>query len=128
MVSHSTLLMIRFLVTVSSVQFSSSAVSNSLQPYQLQQSRLPCPSPTPRVHPNPCPLSWWCHPTISSSVAPCSFCPQSFPASGSLQMSQLFTLASGKLKFYYIVSVQFIHTIVYTLGDTSSSSYLTQMY
>ena len=53
----------------------------------------PCPSPTPRVHPNSCPLSQWCHPTISSSVVPFSFCPQSFPASGSFQMSQLF--ASG---------------------------------
>ena len=128
MVSHSTLLVIRFLITFSSVQFSSSAVSDSLRPYQLQHARLPCPSPTPRVHPNPCPLSRWCHPTISSSVAPCSFCPQSFPASGSLQMSQLFTLASGKLKFYYIVNVQSIHTIVYWFRDTSSSSYLTQMY
>ena len=56
----------------------------------LQHARPPCPSPTPRVHPNPCPLSWWCHPTISSSVVPFSFRPQSFPASGSFQMSQLF--------------------------------------
>ena len=55
--------------------------------------RPPCPSPTPRVHPNPCLLSQWCHPTISSSVIPFSSCPQSFPASGSFQMSQLF--ASG---------------------------------
>ena len=55
--------------------------------------RPPCPSPTPGVHPNPCPLSWWCHPTISSSVSPFSSCPQSFPALESFQMSQLF--ASG---------------------------------
>ena len=54
-------------------------------------ARLPCPSPTPGVHPNPCPLSRWCHPTISSSVVPFSSCPQSFPASGSFPMTQLFT-------------------------------------
>ena len=56
----------------------------------LQQARLPCPS-SPRACSNSCPLSWWCHPTISSSVVPFSFCPQSFPASGSFPMSQLFT-------------------------------------
>ena len=76
-----------------SVQFSRSVVSDSLQPHVLQHTRLPCPSPTPRVHPDPCPSSRWCHPTISSSVIPFSSCPQSFPASGSLKMSQLF--ASG---------------------------------
>ena len=53
-----------------SVQFRRSVVSNSLWPYELQHSRPPCPSPTPRVHPNPCPLCWWCYPTISSSVVP----------------------------------------------------------
>ena len=77
----------------SSVQFSHSVVSNSLWPHELQHARPPCPSPAPRVHPNPCPLSRWCHPTISSSVGPFSSCPQSFPASGSFQMSQFF--ASG---------------------------------
>ena len=77
----------------SSVQFSHSVMSDSLQPHEPQHARPPCPSPTPRVHPNPCPLSWWCHPTIISSVIPFSSCPQSFPASGSFQMSQLF--ASG---------------------------------
>ena len=61
-----------------------------LQPREPQHSRPPCPSPTTGVHPNPCPLSRWCHPTISSSVVPFSSCPQSFPASGSFQMSQLF--------------------------------------
>ena len=66
-----------------SVQFSHSAVSDSLQPHESQQARPLCPSPTPRVHPNLCPLSRWCHPTISSSVVPFSSCPQSFPASGS---------------------------------------------
>ena len=74
-----------------SVQFSHSVVSNSLRPHELQHTRPPCPSPTPRVHPNSCPLSRWCHPTISSSVVPFSSCPQFFPASGSFQMSQLFT-------------------------------------
>ena len=90
-----------------SVQFSHSVVSNSLWPYEPQHTRPPCPSPTPGVHPNPCPSSRWCHPTISSSVFPFSSCPQSFPASvfpfsscpqsfpasGSFQMSQFF--ASG---------------------------------
>ena len=65
-------------------------MSNSLQSHEPQHTRPPCSSPTPRVHSNPCPLSWWCHPTISSSVFPFSSCPQSFPASRSLQMSQLF--------------------------------------
>ena len=77
----------------SSVQFSRSVVSDSLRPREPQHARPPCPSPTPRVHPIPCPLSQWCHPTISSSVVLFSSCPQSFPASGSFQMSQLF--ASG---------------------------------
>ena len=74
-------------------QFSRSVVSDSLRPHELQHTRPPCPSPTARVYPNPCPSSQWCHPTISSSVTPFSSCPQSFPASGSYQMSQLF--ASG---------------------------------
>ena len=77
----------------SSVQFSHSVMSDSLRPHELQCSRPPCPSLTPRVHPNPCPSSWWCHPTISSSAVPFSSCLQSFPASGSFPMSQLF--ASG---------------------------------
>ena len=75
----------------SSVQFSRLVVSDSLQPHELQHASPPCPSPTPRVHPNPCPLSWGCHPTISSSVIPFSSCPQSFSESGSFPMSQLFT-------------------------------------
>ena len=78
-----------------SVQFSSVqllVVSDSLWPEELQHTSPACPSPTPRVHPNSCPLSRWCRPTISSSVVPFS-CPHSFPASGSFQMSQLF--ASG---------------------------------
>ena len=72
-------------------QFSSVAQSYpTLRPHGLQHARLPYPSPTPGVHPNPCPLSRWCHPTISSSVIPFSSCLQSFPASGSFLMSQLF--------------------------------------
>ena len=77
------------------VQFSHSVMSNSLWPHEPQDSRPPCPSPTPRVYPNSCPLSEWCHPTISSSVVPYSSCPQSVPASGSCQMSQFFT-SSGQ--------------------------------
>ena len=76
-----------------SVQFSHSVVSDSLRPHELQHARPPCPSPTPGVYPNPCPLSQWCHLTISSSIVPFSSCPQSFPTSESFQMSQLF--ASG---------------------------------
>ena len=78
-------------VQFSWVQFSRSVVSDSLQPHEPQYTRPPCQSQTPGVHPNPCPLSRWCHPTIS--VIPFSSYLQSFPASGSFQMSQLF--ASG---------------------------------
>ena len=76
-------------IVSSSVQSLSSV--RSLQPHELQHSRPPCPSPTPRVHSNSCPLSLWCHPAISPSVVPFSSCPQSLPASGSFPMSQLFT-------------------------------------
>ena len=71
------------------VQFSRSVVFSSLWTHWLQHARPPCPSPTPRVYSNPCPLSQWCHPTISSSVVPCSSCLQSFSASGSFQMSHV---------------------------------------
>ena len=66
-------------------------MSDYLWPHESQHARPPCPSPTPRIHSNPCPSSWSCHPTISSSVVPFSSCPQSLPASGSFPMSQLFT-------------------------------------
>jgi len=79
------------LLPFSSVQFSHSVVSDSLQPHGLQHMRPPCPSKTPRVYSNSCPLSWWCHPTISSSVIPFFSCLQSFPASGSFLLSQFFT-------------------------------------
>ena len=72
--------------------FSHSVVSDSLQPHGLQHARPPCPSPSPGVCSNSCPLNWWCHPTISSSVIPFSSRLQYFPASGSSPMSQLFSL------------------------------------
>ena len=81
-------------VILQSVQFSCSVVSDSLWPHRLQHARPPCPSPTPGVYSNSCPLSQWCHPTISSSVVPFSSHLQSFSASGCFLMSQLF--ASGR--------------------------------
>jgi len=80
---------------VSSVQFSCSVMSNSLRLHRLQHARPPCPSPTPRAYSNSRSLSRWCHPTISSSVIPVSYCLQSFLASGSFPMSQFFT-SSGQ--------------------------------
>ena len=80
-----------------SVQFSHSVVSNSLKLHGLQDARPPCPSPTPRVYSNSCPLSQWCHPTTSSSVIPFSSCLQSFPASGSFPVSQFFTSGSPSI-------------------------------
>ena len=82
---------------IASVQFIHSVVSDSLQPHEPQHTRPPCPSPTPGVHSNPYPLSRWCHPTISSSVVPFSSHLLSFPASGSFQMSQLFSLFTLQL-------------------------------
>ena len=73
-----------------SVQFSCSVMSNSLQPHGLQHARPPCPSPSPRVYSNSCLLSWWCHTAISSSAVPFFSYLQSFPASGSFQISQFF--------------------------------------
>ena len=84
---------LRFNDLCGSVQLSHSIMSDSLRPHGLQHARPPCPSPTPGVYSNPWPLSWWCHPTISSSVVPFSSCLPSFPASGSFKMSQFF--ASG---------------------------------
>jgi len=79
------------------LQFSHSVMSDSLRPQELQHARPPCPSPTPRVHPNSCPSSWWCHLAISSSVVPFSSCSQSFPASGSFPKSQLFTSGGQRI-------------------------------
>ena len=78
-------------VWFSSVQFSHSVMSDSLQPHESQHARPPCPSPTPRVHSDSRPSSPWCHPAITSSVIPFSSCPQSLPASESFPTSQLFT-------------------------------------
>ena len=89
----------------SSVHFNLSVVSDSLQPHEPQHARPPCPSPTPGVHPNSCPLSRWCHPTISSSVVLFSSCLQSFPASGSFQMSQLFTSGGQSIGVSALTSV-----------------------
>ena len=76
-------------------------MSNSLWPHRLQHARLPCPSLSPRVCSNPCPLSRWCHPTISSSVAPFYSCPQSFPSSGSFPMSRLFATIPLCLHYFF---------------------------
>ena len=79
------------LPTLELLLFSHQIMSDSLRPHGLHHSRLPCPSPSPRVGPSSCPLHRWCYPTISSSVSPFSFCPQSYPASGSFPMSRFFT-------------------------------------
>ena len=84
-------------LALSSVQFSISVMSDSLRPHGLQHARLPCSSPTPGVYSNSCPSSWWCHPAISSSVVPFSTHLQSFPASGSFQMSQFFTSGGQRI-------------------------------
>ena len=92
------------ILDASSVQFSRSIVSDSLWPHGLQYARLPCPSPTPRAYSNSCPLSRWCHPSISSSVVPFSSHVQSFPASGFFQMSQFF--ASVLMQKYWSFTIQ----------------------
>ena len=84
-----------------SLQFSHSVVFDSLQPHGLLHARPPCPSPTPRVYWNSCPLSQWCHPNISSSAVPFSSHLQSFPASGSFQMSQFFHQVAKILEFQH---------------------------
>ena len=103
---------------LSSIQFSHSVVSNSLQPHEPQHARPLYPSPTPGVHPNPCPLSWWCHPTIPSSVFPFSSCPQSFPASGSFQMSHSLHHVGKTLEFQLQhQSFQWIFRVVWWNGS-----------
>ena len=92
-------------VSVSSVQFSCSVVSDSLQPHESQHARPSCPSPTPGVHPNSCASSQWCHPAISSSVIPFSSCPQSLPASQSFPMSQLFASGGQSIRVWALASV-----------------------
>ena len=90
---------------ISSVQFSRSVVSDSLQPHESQHARPPCPSPSPRVHSDSCPSSQWCHPAISPSVIPFSSCPQSLPASKSFPMSQLFAWGGQSIGVSALASV-----------------------
>ena len=94
----------------SSVHFSHSVVSDSLQPHESQHTRPPCPSPTPGVHSNSCPSSRWCHPAISSSVVPFSSCPQSFPASESFPISQLFAWGGQSIGVSALASVLPVNT------------------
>ena len=104
----------------SSVQFSRSVVSDSLWLHESQHARLPCPSPTPRVYPNSCALSWWCYPAISSSAVPFSSCPQSLPASGSFPMSQLFTWSGQSIGVLASASVLPMNTQDWSpLGGTA---------
>ena len=88
----------KLLFTNSTLQFSRSVVSDSSRPHESQHARPPCPSPTPGVHSDSQPSSQWCHPALSSSVAPFSSCPQSFPASESFPMSRLFPLGSQNIR------------------------------
>ena len=105
--------------SVSSVtQFSRSVMSDSLRPHELQHARPPCPSPTPRVYPDPCPSSWWCHPAISSSVVPFSSCPQSFPASEPFPMSQLFASGGQSIGVSASTSILPMNTQDWSLGWT----------
>ena len=114
-----------------SVQICHSVVSDSLQPHGLQHARLPCPSPTPGAYSNSCPLSQWCHPTISSSVIPFSSCIQSFPAPGSFPMSQFFAVNMCVVYGLYYVEVvslyahfleSFYHTWVLNFVKSFSAS------
>ena len=92
-------------VQYSSIQFSGSVVFYYTRPHELQHARPPCPLPTPGVHPNSCPSSLWCHPTISSSVIPFSSCTQSLPASGSFPMSQIFSWDDQSIRVSALASV-----------------------
>ena len=108
-----------------SVQFNSVAQSClTLQPHGLQHTRLPCPSPTPRTYSNSCPLSQWCHPTISSSVVPFSSCLLFFPATESFQMSQLFTSGGQSIGVSALASVLPMNTQDwYPLGWTGWTAF-----
>ena len=100
------------------IQFSRSVVSDSLRPHESQHTRPPCPSPTPGVHSNSCPLSQWCHPAISSSVVPFSSCSQSPPASESFPMSQLFAWSGQSIRVSASASVLPVKTQDWSLGWT----------
>ena len=110
-----------------SVQFSRSVMSDSLRPHGLQHARTPCPSPPPRAYWNSCPLSRWCHPTISSSVIPFSSHLQYFPASGSFQMNQLFASVGQSIGVSASASVlpMNIHDL-FPLGWTGWTSLLSK--
>ena len=97
-------------LTFSSVQFSRSVISDSWRPHESQHARPPCPSPNPGVHLDSHPSNQWCHPAISSSVVPFSSCPQSFPASGSFPMSQLFISGGQSIGVSASISVLPINT------------------
>ena len=108
-------------------KFSHSVMSDSMPPHGLQHARPPCSSPTPRACSNSCPSSWWCHPTISSSVVPFSSCLQSFPASGSFQMSQFF--ASGGQSIGVSISASVLPLNIqdwFPLGWTGLFSFLSK--
>ena len=99
-------------------------MSNSLQPHGLQHTRLPCSLPTPGACSNSCPSSWWCHPTISSSVVPFSSCLQSFPPSGSFPMNQLFTSGGQSIGASALASVLPVNILnSFPLGLTGSISF-----
>ena len=110
------------IVDLISVQFSRSVMFDSLWPHDPQYARPPCPSPTPGAFSNSCPLSQWCHPTISSSVIPFSSCLQSFPASGSFPISWLFASGGQSIGVSASASVLPMNTQDWSLGWTSSIS------
>ena len=101
-------------------------MSDSLRPHEPQHARPPCPPPTLKVHPNPCPLSQWCHPATSSSVVPFSSCPQSFPASRSFPMSQLFASGGQSIGVSASASVLPMNTQDWSLGWTGWISFKVQ--
>ena len=116
-----------------SVQFSCSVVSNSLRPHGLQHARPPCPSPTLGVYSNSCPLSRWCHPTISSSVIPFSSRLQSFPASGSFQVSQFFawggqSIGVSALALLLPMDIQVWFPLGWTVWISLQSSVLSRVF
>ena len=107
-----------FIFYLRDIQFSCSVMSDFLWPHESHHTRPPCPSPNPGVYPNSCPLNWWCHPTISSSIIPFSSCPQSFPASGSFPMSQLFASGGQRIGVSTSTSVLPMNTQDWHLGWT----------
>ena len=117
--SRTTWISSKYLHQFSSVQFSGSVLCDSLWPHDSQHTRPPCPSPTSRVHPIPCPSSQWCQPDTSSSVVPFSSCPQYLPASGSFPMSQFFTWSDQSIGVSASASVLPINTQDSSSGWTS---------